>query len=79
MKTKRIESGNYEITVGGHHFTAKTLEYIYDDPDDLGGRKGWRLLIQDEDACSGWEWCNDFATLWECKEAAVLSANDLNE
>jgi hypothetical protein len=72
MKTKRIESGNYEITVGGHHFTAETL-------DDLGGRKGWRLLIQDEDACSGWEWCNDFATLWECKEAAVLSANDRNE
>ncbi len=75
MKTTRIESGSYTIAVGDVNFQATALDVVYDDGSHKPG-DGWRLLIQDDDEISGWEWCNDFATLWECKEAAEKSAAD---
>jgi hypothetical protein len=67
IKTTRECRGSYKIEVGGYEFTAETLEFIYDDGSKTAS-DGWRLLIVEDGQP---EWCNDFMTLWECKEAAL--------
>ncbi len=72
IKVKRVARGAYELQVGEIRFTALSMDFMYDDDDHHGN--GWRLMIEDADEISGFEWCNDFATLWECKDAAIKSA-----
>lgn len=79
MKTTRNDAGHYTIKTDGHRFTAETLERLTEGAETTGG---WRLLIETpiegHDDLFDVEWCNDFATLWECKEAAQLTADDKN-
>ena len=76
MKTTKIDTGYYAITVNGITFEAETMERATEGREN----DGWRLLIREpepdlEDDCYHLEWCNDFWTLKECKDAAEQIAS----
>ena len=85
METKRNDSGWYTITVDGHRFNAETMARVTEGEETYGWRLlreipiTWAGLAADGEPYYELEWCNDFCTLWECKEAAQETANDLNE
>jgi hypothetical protein len=73
IKTTRLYAGAYSIKTGGMSFQATRLDLMYDDVS-LHQGAGWRLMIVRDDGEQSW--ANDFATRWQCKEAAAAIAAD---
>lgn len=74
MKVKRIKSGHYRLEVGGRFFQAGALDVVTEE-ERYGG---WRLLLEKGGTPPEFDWCNDFWTLKQCKEAAQKTADELN-
>lgn len=60
---RRLDAGLYELRLGGRVFTAHTAERWSE-----GAQRGhWLLFEQVTEAYP--QWCNNFATLADCKDA----------
>lgn len=78
MRTKRLDTGFYRITVAGRTWEAMTMER-WTEGEKPGG---WILHEIEDDEMTGPashpQWWNNFWSLWECKEAilAGIAAGD---
>jgi len=64
LSVHRLDAGFYELRCGGRVFTAHSAERWSE-----GQRRGYWLLFEQADARYEQAWCNNFATLGDCKDA----------
>jgi len=69
LKWVKVGVGCY-VTKGRSEYKAIHVDNEHDDTDE------WRLLKRNDDVAGGYEWCQTFRLLRDCKAAAEAINND---